>query len=148
MPENLQGDPQQGVASMVGGILEDAQKLVRQELALAQREIAIAWGKAKNGVALLSSALAIFVVGGVLAGVMLAKFLHQYALPNHEWACFGIAGGLFVLLGAALTYCGIQQVKRIHVSLPQSVESLHEDTPAPNGELTASRASPITLLKR
>src|ERR1051326_2467338 len=101
MPENLQSDPQQGVASMVGDILEDAQKLVRQELALAQREIAIAWGKGKKGVALLSSALAIFVVGGVLAGVMFAKFLHQYALPDHEWACFGIAAGLSMVLGSA-----------------------------------------------
>jgi hypothetical protein len=148
MPENLQGDPQQGVASMVGGILEDAQKLVRQELALAQREIAIAWGKAKNGVALLSSALAIFVVGGVLAGVMLAKFLHQYALPNHEWACFGIAGGLFVLLGVALMSCGIREIKKIHVSLPQTVETLHEDVQSPNGELAAGRPSAIKLLKR
>ncbi len=98
--------------------------------------------------ALLSSALAIFVVGGVLAGVMIAKFLHQYALPNQEWACFGIACGSFVLLGAALIYCGIQQVKKIHVSLPQSVETLHGDVPAPNGALSASRPSPITLLKR
>jgi protein-S-isoprenylcysteine O-methyltransferase Ste14 len=147
MPENLQGEAQQGVASMVGEILQDVQKLVRQELALAQREIAIAWSRAKMGVALLSSALAIFVVGGVLAGVMIAKFLHQYALPNHEWVCFGIACGLFVLAGAALTYCGIQQVERIQVSLPQSAESLHGDVPVPNGALTPSRASPITLLK-
>lgn len=146
MPESLQGDPQQGVASMVGDIVQDAQKLVRQELALAQREIAIAWGKGKKGAALLSTALAIFVIAGVLAGVMIAKLLHQYALPNHEWACFGIACGLFVLGGAALTYCGIQQVKKIHVSLPQSAETLH-DVPAPNGALTASRASPITFLK-
>jgi hypothetical protein len=147
MPENLQVDPPQGVASMVGGILEDTQKLVRQEVALAQREIAIAWGKAKNGVALLSSALAIFVVGGVLLGVMLAKFLHQYALPNHEWACFGIGGGLFVLLGTGLIYCGIQQIKKIHVSLPQMGETLHEDLPAPNGALSASRSSPVKLLR-
>ncbi len=32
MPENLQTGPQPGVAALVGGILEDAQKLVRQEM--------------------------------------------------------------------------------------------------------------------
>jgi hypothetical protein len=147
MPENLQSEPQQGVASMVGGILEDAQKLVRQEVALAQREIAVAWDKAKKGVALLGSALAIFIVGGVLVGVMLAKFLHQYALPNHEWACFGIGGALSLLLAVVLIYCGIQEIKKIHVSLPQTAEMLHEDVPAPNGALSASRSSPVTILK-
>ena len=54
MPENLQADSQPGVASLVGGILEDAQKLIRQEVALARREVAQAWDKAKMGAALLS----------------------------------------------------------------------------------------------
>ena len=93
MPQNSQGNPQPGVASLVGGILEDGQKLVRQEIALAQHEVAGAWDKAKTGGAFLSSALVVFAVGGVLLGFMLVKLLHQYLLPNHEWACFGIGGG-------------------------------------------------------
>ena len=97
MSENHQADAQPGVASLVGGILEDAQKLVRQEVALAQREVGQAWDKAKLGVALLASALAVCSVVGVLLGFMLVKLLQQYVLPNHEWACFGIVGGLVAL---------------------------------------------------
>ena len=28
---------------------------------------------------------------------MLVRLLHQYVLPNHEWACFGIVVGLFAI---------------------------------------------------
>jgi len=125
MLENQNGSPP-GVASMVGGIVEDAQKLVRQEIALAQREIAQAWDKGKTAGALLAGALAVFIVGGVLLGIMLAKLLDQ-AWPNHEWVCFGIVGGVVVLLGRALSYCGLHRINEVHVSLPQTTEPLRED---------------------
>src|SRR5476649_954808 len=99
MPENLHADPQPSVASLVGGILEDGQKLVRQEVALARREIAETCDKAKTGVALLSAALPVCAVGGVLLGFMLVKLLHKFLLPNHEWACFGIVAVPVGLLG-------------------------------------------------
>src|SRR5256885_1311945 len=109
MVENPQAVSPPGVASMVGDILENAQKLVRQEIALAQHEVAQAWAKGQKAAALLAGALAVFTVGGVLLGIMLAKLLYLM-LPNHEWACFGIVGGLVVLLGAALTYCGLRRI--------------------------------------
>lgn len=129
MSENHQNGSQPGVASMVGGIVEDAQKLVRQEIALAQHEIGQAWDKGKTAGALLAAALAVFIVGGVLLGIMLAKLLEQL-WPNHEWACFGIVGGLAVLLGGALSYYGLHRIKEVHVSLPQTTEPLHEDVQA------------------
>src|SRR6266436_3000086 len=98
MSDNYQADAEPDIAALVGGILADAQNLVRQEVALAQREVALAWDKAKTGIALLASALAVCGVGGVLLSFMLVKFLQQYLLPNHEWACFGIVGGLVALL--------------------------------------------------
>src|SRR2546423_3255881 len=101
MSENHLPDARPGVASLVGSIFEDAQRLVRQEVALAQCEVARAWGKAKTGVALLASALAVCSVVGVLLGLMLVRLLQQYLLPNDEWACLGIVAGLVALLGGA-----------------------------------------------
>ena len=124
--ENHQAGSQPGVASMVGGILEDAQKLVRQEIALAQREVAKAWDKGKIAAALLAIALVLFNVGGGLLGIMLAKLLYQL-LPNHEWACFGIVGGLVALLGGVLIYHGVRRINEVHVLLPQTAETLRED---------------------
>src|SRR6185369_14915105 len=110
MPENHHADPQPSVASLVGGILGDAQKLVRQEVALARREVAETCDRAKMGVALLSSALAVCGAGAVLLGFMLAKLLHGSILPNDEWACFGIVGVAFALLGVVIACFGVKKI--------------------------------------
>ena len=148
MSENHQPDAQPGVASLVGGILEDAQKLVRQEVTLAQREVTQAWDKAKTGVALLASAIAVCSVVGVLLSFMLVKLLQQYLLPNHEWACFGIVGGLVAPLGGALIYCGLHQINQVHPSLPQTAETLREDGQAVSDAVSGDRPSTHALLKR
>jgi hypothetical protein len=147
--ENHQADVQPGVASLVGGILEDAQKLVRQEVALAQREVAHAWDKAKMGVALLAGALTVCSVVGVLLGFMLVKLLHQYLLPNHEWACFAIVACLVALLAGVLIYCGLKQINQVHLSLPQTAETLRADVQAVSSDaVSGGRPSAHALLKR
>jgi len=148
MSEIHQTEAQPGVASLVGGILEDAQKLVRQEVALARREVAQAWEKAKTGAALLVSAATVCSIAGVLMGLMLVKLLQQYLLPNHEWVCFGIVGGLAGLIGGALIYCGLNQINQVHLSLPQTAETLHQDAQAVSDAVSGGRASTHALVKR
>ncbi len=79
---------------------------------------------------------------------MLVKLLQQYLLPNHEWACFGIVGGLVAILGGALIYCGLNQIKHVHLSLPQTTETLREDAQAFGDAVSGGRSSPHALLKR
>jgi hypothetical protein len=148
MSDNYQPDPQPSVASLVGGILEDGQKLVRQEVALARREVAETCNKAKTGVALLSSALAVCSVAGVLLGFMLVKLLHRFLLPNHEWACFGIVGGVGALLGGTLLYFGNRKLNEVHFSLPQTAETLRDDAEAVGAAVSEGRAAVGILLKR
>ena len=148
MAENLHADAPPSVASLVGGILEDGQKLVRQEVALARREVAETCDKAKTGIALLSSALAVCGVGGVLLGLMLVKLLHQYLLPNHEWACFGIVGVGFALVGGALIHCGLKKINEVHLSLPGTTETLRDDVQAVGAAVSEGRSAAGILLKR
>jgi hypothetical protein len=145
--ETVQADSQPGVASLVGGILEDAQKLVRQEIDLAHHEVAQAWDRAKIGAALFGSALAVFIVGGVLLGFMLVKLLNRYLLPNHELACFAIVGGVLLVLCGALVYCGIVQFNKVHVVLPQTVEALREDAHGVSAAVSEGQSSTTTTLK-
>jgi len=147
MQENLQAEPQPGVAALVEGIVDDAQKLVRQEIALAQREVAQAWDKGKAGVALLSSALVVVGVGGIFLGFMLVRLLQEYLLPNHDWVCFGIVGCLVTLFGGVLMYCGLNQINKVHVSIPQTVETLREDVSALNGAVSGGRPLADRVLK-
>jgi hypothetical protein len=150
MTENHLADSQPSVASLVGGILADGQKLVRQEVALARREVAETADKAKTGVALLSSALAVCIVGGVLLGFMLVKLLHQFLLPNpnHEWACFGIVGVVVALIGGALVYCGGKKIQQVNLSFPQTAETLREDSQAVGAAVSEGRSAVGILLKR
>lgn len=148
MAENNHADPQPSVASLIGGILGDAQVLVRQEVALARREAAEVVDKAKIGVAMLTSALAVGSVAGVLLSFMLVKLLHQFLLPNHEWACFGIVAAVFALPCAALIYCGLEKIKEVHLSLPQTTDSLRDDAEAVGAAVSESRFAVGTLLKR
>jgi len=148
MPENHQPDAPPSVASMVGGILEDAQKLVRQEIALARCEVAETADKAKTGVALFSSALVVCTVGGVLLGFMLVKVLQQFLLPDHEWACFGIVGGVVALVGAALVLCGREKIKEVHLSLPQTTQTLRADAQAVGAAVSEGRSAVGILMKR
>jgi len=148
MSEIHQAGAEPGVASLVGGILSDAQKLVRQEVVLAQREVAQAWDKTKTGVALLASAIAVGTVAGVFLGFMLVKLLQQYFLPNHEWACFGIVGSLVALFSVALIYCAFNQINQVHPSLPQTVESLREDAQSVSDVVSRVRPATQVLLKR
>jgi hypothetical protein len=148
MPENNHVDPQPSVASLVGGILEDGQKLVRQEVALARREIAETCAKAKTGIALLSSALAVCGVAGILLGFMLVKLLEQFLLPKYEWACFGIVGVVLALLGGVLVYFGVNKIEEVHVALPQTVETLRDDAQALSAAVSEGRSAAGVLLKR
>lgn len=148
MAENHPVDSQPSVASLVGGIFEDGQKLVRQEVALARREVAETCEKAKVGVALLSSAHAVCVVAGVFLGFMLVKLLFQFVLPNHEWACFGIVGALFAVPAGALIYCGRRKIDQVHWSLPQTVETLRDDAAAVGAAVSEGRTAVGILLKQ
>ena len=114
-----------GVASLVSGILEDAQKLVRQEIALARREFANACDRAKIGVALIVSAIPVLIMGAILLVIMMVKLLHQYVLHDYEWACFAIIGGLIVFAGGILVFSGLNQLNRIRSMLPQTIEPLN-----------------------
>jgi Putative Actinobacterial Holin-X, holin superfamily III len=148
MLENNHADAPPSIASLVGGILADGQKLVRQEVALARREIAETADKAKTGAALLGSAHAVCIVGGVLLGIMVAKLLQQFLLPNHEWACFGIVGAVFALAGGVLVYCGRSKLNEVNLSFPQTSESLREDVQAVGAAVSEGRAAADGLLKR
>ncbi len=79
---------------------------------------------------------------------MMAKFIEQYLLPRHEWACFGIVGGLVAAIGCPLIYWGLKQVNEVHLSLPQTAQTLHEDVRAVSDAGPRGRSSADTLLNR
>jgi hypothetical protein len=138
MPDTKPTENPPSVATLVGGLIEDSQRLIRQEAALARREIQQEWDKTKEGAGLLAAAQAVFTLVAVLFGFTLVKLLQQYLLPDYEWACFAIVTVLFAIGGGLLLAAGLMKFKQVHM-MPQSVESLRQDVQAVTSAVAAER---------
>lgn len=139
MPDNTPTSAQPSVASLLGGLIDDTQRLIRQEVALAKREVEEEWTKTKEGAGLLAGALALFILVAILFGFTLVKLLYQYWLPNHEWACFAIVTAVFAVGGAILFFAALAKFRQVHVVPPQTVESLRQDVEAVTQAVTNER---------
>jgi Putative Actinobacterial Holin-X, holin superfamily III len=125
MPENVQSDAP-SMASLVGGIISDATRLVRQEIALARREMQAEFDKAKVAGVSLAAGAGLTMFGAVFLGLMVVFLLHEVGgLPL--WASFLIVGGVVVIAGAILLYAGIQQFRKVSLVPPQTAETLQEN---------------------
>jgi hypothetical protein len=114
------------LAQLVSGLVSDTKLLLRQELALAKHEIHEEVRKAKTAAICLGAGIGIAAIGGLLFIVMLVHLLN--ALTDWPlWICYGIVGGVFAIVGAALLYKGKQQISQIDVVPQQTVETMKED---------------------
>jgi len=125
MPENVQSDAP-SMASLVGGIISDATRLVRQEIALARREMQTEFDKAKVAAISLAAGAGLLMFGAIFLGLMVVFLLYEVGgLP--EWASFLIVGGVVAIAGAILLYAGIQQFRKVSLVPPQTAETLQEN---------------------
>jgi uncharacterized membrane protein len=115
------------LSSLVGGIINDVQVLMKQEVALARREIAEELQKAKQAAISLGIGLGIASIGGLLLIFMLV-FLLNWAVPAIPlWASFGIIGGLLILAGVALLARAKKKAESIHVVPERTAETMKEN---------------------
>jgi hypothetical protein len=125
MPENVQSEAP-SMASLVGGIITDAQRLVRQEVALARREMQVELDKAKVASISLAAGAGLSMFGAIFLGLMVVFLLHEVG-GLAVWASFLIVGGVVAVAGAVLLYAGIQEVSTISLVPPQTAETLQEN---------------------
>ena len=126
MPDNVQTESPPSVASLVGGIIEDAQRLVQQELRLARRELQTEWEKTKIAAVAVLVGLAVCGVGGIFLGSMLVYLLNELAgLPLY--GAYGIVGVLLGAIGAILFYGGSKKAGEVNLVPPQTAETLREN---------------------
>jgi hypothetical protein len=126
MPDNVQTESPPSVASLVGGIIEDAQRLVQQELRLARRELQNEWDKTK--VAALSILIGLVVCGlaVMFLGATLVYLLHELAgMPLY--GANAIVGILLAVIGGILFYGGSKKASEVNLVPPQTAETLREN---------------------
>jgi len=106
----LNGPSQPSMTSLMGGILTDVQQLVAQQVQLLRLEIRDDLHKARTGAIFLGAGLGITLVGGLLFCLMLPYLLNWLTngvLPL--WACFGIFGVVFLLVGGGAAYAAMKK---------------------------------------
>ena len=114
------------LAQLLTGIVNDARELLRQELALAKYELREDLQKAKTAMVSLGIGIGVTAIGGLLLILMLVHLLNALAgLPL--WACYGIIGAVFVIVGGVLLLIGKNTIARIDVVPPQTVETMKEN---------------------
>src|SRR5271170_7867313 len=93
-------DDSPSVATLMGGIVEDIQQLIRQEIALARREVRDELGKTRKAGILLVAGLFFLWIVPVMLSFMFVKLL-ELAIPQ-EWVCYAIIAALYLIAGGCL----------------------------------------------
>jgi hypothetical protein len=114
------------LTELLTGLVNDATALLRQEVALAKHEVRVELRNIMRAVMSLGIGVGLAAIGGWLLILMLVHLLHALtALPL--WACYGIVGGLFAVVGGVLLVLGKQKMARLHVVPQHTVETIREN---------------------
>jgi hypothetical protein len=128
------------LASLVGGIINDAKDLLLYEVALAKLEMRAEWRKAKTAAIAFVVGAGIAVFGGVLLVAMLVRLLaSSTALPL--WGCYGIIGGALLTIGLTVLRTQKQPRGQIDLIPRRTIETLKEQVQWTKQLQTSSRAS-------
>jgi hypothetical protein len=114
------------VAQLLTGLMQDAQTLLRQEVALATHELRMELRTTIRAVMSLGIGIGRAAIGGWLLILMLVHLLHALtALPL--WACDGIVGGLLAAGGIGLLVLGTQTLVQLHLVPQDTVKTMKEN---------------------
>ena len=126
MLDNIPTSGEPSVTSQVGGIMNDAQELFRQQLALFKAEFRDDMRKTREAVFSLAVG-----VGVAFFGVLLLLFALVYLLGLTSglalWASFAIIGGVALAIGLARMYVGKKRFESFHPLSDQSAQALREN---------------------
>lgn len=132
MPDTMQNESPASMSALVGGIINDAQTLIRQEVALIRRELQDEINKAKTAAISLGVGTGVAFLGLIMLCFMLVHLLHWLtgaadprALPL--WGCYGIVALVFFIIGGFLFYVAKSKVNEMHLVPPQTAESMKEN---------------------
>jgi hypothetical protein len=130
---------QNHVSTLIGGLIEDLQQLVRQEIALARREIRDEWENAKQSALMLGAGAAVLGLAAIPFVFMFVWLLHL-AIP-YLWVCFGIVAAVLFLVGGSVLAVGLKKINELHVVPPRTVATLEQDVKALTNPMASDRSA-------
>ena len=114
------------VATLLSGIVGDAQTLVRQEIALARQEVREELSNAKDAGIKLGIAGAGIAIGGLLLILALAQGIAQlFGWP--VWAGYGLVGVVLAIVGYVLLSAARKSIAQIKPMPEKTIETMKEN---------------------
>lgn len=114
----------ESVGSIVGGIIEDLQGIVRGEVQLAKTELKEEATRMGAGAAMLGAAAAVGLVGFIFLMLALTYLLHQWM---RMWYAAGIVALGLLLIAGILAMIGKNRVQEANLVPEKTIDSVKED---------------------
>jgi hypothetical protein len=114
------------MTGLVSGIINDAQDLIRQQLALFRHEVRTDFRKTKEATFTMGIGMPLLFLGGFLLALTAAHLLNAYLLFP-LWGCYGIVGIVLAGIGAALCYAAKKKMESFNPLPEESVAALKEN---------------------
>jgi len=135
MANEVYTPPDASTTGLLKGIVSDVGDLIRQEVRFARAEIKADLHKTKEASTLLAVGVGVALLGVVLLTEALALLLWWLSLPAGYdpariplWGCFGITGGLFLVVGAVLAAAGKKRFDSFNPLPDQTAQTVKENT--------------------
>jgi len=114
MAINVQSNPEAGAsaASLLSGIVNDAQELFKQQLDLFKAELKQDLQRTREGSILAVAGTCLALIGTLLLGFAVAHLFH-WAWPTVDiWVWYGVIGAAFAGGGAALLAVVLMRIEK------------------------------------
>jgi hypothetical protein len=138
MATEVQNHPEQSVTSLVGGIVNDVQDLIKQQIELTRKEIEADFRKTREAASLLFAGIGMALFGCFAFCLMVAHLIHQLTIrPDlqqwHDpaaiplWGCYGIVAAVLLLGGGGLAFAGKKKFDSFNPLPDESAQVLKEN---------------------
>jgi hypothetical protein len=123
------------LATLLTGIVDDVQDLVKLQLKLTRKEIEKDLRESLYASAFMGGGVVMLVLTALSLFFALAHLIHWLSVPHGVvadvariplWGCYGITGAAFAAIGIILLVIGKKKFDEVHV-LDESAEALKEN---------------------
>jgi len=134
MANEARSTAEPSTTSLLGGIISDFGDLIKQEIRFAKAEFKSDFSKAREAATALFIGVGVASLSGLLLVWMLVHLLHWATSPAGAdpaklplWACFGIVGLVFGVIGGVLLMGGIRKFQSNNPLPDQTAQTLKEN---------------------
>jgi hypothetical protein len=127
------------VATLIGGIVNDAKDLLLNEFTIAKLEMQQELRKTKSAALAFAVGAGVIGIGGLFLVLMCVHGL-VVLLDIPLWGSYGLVGGLLFVVGAILLVRGKQTAEQIDVIPPKTASTLRDNAQWIKEQTTSNRA--------